>query len=206
MQSRQSGFTLLELMIVLFITLIIAGLVVPNIRLTVANYRLSAAGHSVAGLMQQARIQAVKTNQPAYITVDVTQGPDAAYIASDPAAARTTANPQVVVPSNIQFQNGGLPDHSQLDNYLGAPGAAIEVATAVGFSPRGLPCLQSGAACLQQDPAKGGAPPAFEWFMQSTVNQGWEAVTVTPSGRIKTWRLGQLDATSTACGFPACWQ
>jgi prepilin-type N-terminal cleavage/methylation domain-containing protein len=206
MQSRQSGFTLIELMIVLVIMLILAGLVVPNIRQMNASYQLSAAGHAVAGILQQARIQAVKTNQPVYATVDVTQVPDAAYIASDPAAARTNASPQVTVAGAIQFQNAGIPDHSQLDSFLGAPGAAIEVATAVGFSPRGLPCIQSGAACFQQDPLKAGATPAFEWFMQNTTTQAWEAVTVTPSGRIKVWRLGQLDATTKACGFPACWQ
>lgn len=205
MQSRQSGFSLVELMIVCVVLLIIASLVIPNIRQVNASYELSSAGHAVAGLLQQARIQAVKTNQPVYATVDVSQVPDAAYSASDPAAARTISSPQVAVSASVQFQNGGLPDHSQLDNYLGS-GAAIEIATAVGFSPRGLPCLQAGAACQQQDPAKGGAPPAFEWFMQNTTSQAWEAVTVTPSGRIKAWRLSQLDATNAVCGFPACWQ
>jgi prepilin-type N-terminal cleavage/methylation domain-containing protein len=205
MQSRQSGFTLIELMIVLVVLLIIAGLVVPNIRLVNASYQLSSAGHAVAGLLQQARIQAVKTNQPVYATVDVTQVPDAAYIAPDPAAARTTTSPQVTPAASVQFQNAGIPDHSQLDSYLGAPGAAIQVATPIGFSPRGLPCVQSGAVCVQLDP-KTSIPSAFEWFMQNSVTQGWEAVTVTPSGRIKSWRLGQVDATNKACGFPACWQ
>ncbi len=67
MRTNESGFSMIELMIVCVIMVIIAGIAVPNIFQTFRNYQLDAAGHSVASLLQQARIQAVKTNLPAYV-------------------------------------------------------------------------------------------------------------------------------------------
>ena len=66
MRARESGFSMIELMIVCVIMVIIAGIAVPNIFQTYRNYQLDSAGHSVASLLQQARMQAVKTNLPAY--------------------------------------------------------------------------------------------------------------------------------------------
>ena len=65
MRTHESGFSMVELMIVSVVMVVIAGLAVPNIFRTFQNYQLDAAGHSVASLLQQARMQAVKTNLPA---------------------------------------------------------------------------------------------------------------------------------------------
>ena len=66
MKKREAGFSMVELMIVCVIMVIIAGLAIPNILQTYRNYQLDSAGHSVASLLQQARMQAVKTNLPVY--------------------------------------------------------------------------------------------------------------------------------------------
>src|SRR5690348_10958695 len=67
---QEKGFSLLELVIVCVLLVIIAAISIPNITRMNANYKLDAAGHSVASLLQQARMQAVKTNQPAYTKYD----------------------------------------------------------------------------------------------------------------------------------------
>jgi prepilin-type N-terminal cleavage/methylation domain-containing protein len=193
-RTRESGFSMIEMTIVCVIMLVIAGIAVPNIFQTFRNYQLDAAGHSVASLLQQARIQAVKTNLPAYVNYTNASAGNMAFVTNDPANTTYAAgNPDVQLSPAVTFQNTP-PDHAQLDAYINA---TPQVATvSIGFNARGLPCTESGG-----NPTVCSAPAGFEWFMQSA--GGWEAVTVTPSGRIKSWRLSV--ATGGTCGYTACW-
>jgi prepilin-type N-terminal cleavage/methylation domain-containing protein len=207
MKKPGAGFSLIEVMLVSIILVIISAVAVPAVQNTISSYRLDSSGHSVASLLQQARLQAVKTNQATYVQYDTTKSPNLVFANADPTQAYASGNPDVEVSVTIAFQNAGLPDHSQLDAYLGA-GTVIEKGTPIGFNARGLPCMASAASaslCQQIDPVSGGTP-SFEWFTKSNINQGWEAVTVTAAGRIKSWRLSGIDATLARCGYPACWQ
>lgn len=215
MKRAEPGFSLIELIIVMVILLIIAAISVPNIQRIVRNYRLESAGHGVAGLLQQARMQAVQKNTPAYAIFDNTNSPNLAFVNGDPAVTNyISGNPDVALSSVLNMatvQGAGVPDHGQLDSYLGVTGGAgsakVQTSNIVGFNARGLPCIEGAAGpvvCQQQDAT--GALPVFEWFITDG-NGGWEAVTVTAAGRTKTWRLSQTGAGSlTICGFQACWQ
>ena len=195
MRARESGFSMIELMIVCVIMVIIAGIAVPNIFQTYRNYQLDSAGHSVASLLQQARIQAVKTNLPAYVNFTNAAAGNMAFVTNDPTNTTYAAGePDVQLSPAVTFQ-ATPPDHAQLDAYINAtpqPGNA-----SIGFNARGLPCTESGG----NPTVCGSGSVGFEWFMQSA--GGWEAVTVTPSGRIKSWRLSV--ATGGTCGYTACW-
>jgi Tfp pilus assembly protein FimT len=195
MRTRESGFSMVELMIVCVVMVIIAGLAVPNIFQTYRNYQLDSAGHSVASLLQQARMQAVKTNLPAYVNFTNAAAGNMAFVTNDPANTTYAAGePDVQLSPAVTFQ-AAPPDHAQLDAYLSA--GTPQVAGSIGFNARGLPCTESGG-----NPTVCAATTAgFEWFMQSA--GGWEAITVTPSGRIKSWRLSV--ATGGTCGYTACW-
>jgi prepilin-type N-terminal cleavage/methylation domain-containing protein len=194
MRTRESGFSMIEMTIVCVIMLVIAGIAVPNIFQTFRNYQLDAAGHSVASLLQQARIQAVKTNLPAYVNYTNASAGNMAFVTNDPANTTYAAgNPDVQLSPAVTFQNTP-PDHAQLDAYINA--TPLVATVSIGFNARGLPCTESGG-----NPTVCSAPAGFEWFMQSA--GGWEAVTVTPSGRIKSWRLSV--ATGGTCGYTACW-
>lgn len=205
MRTNESGFSMIELMIVCVIMVIIAGIAVPNIFQTFRNYQLDAAGHSVASLLQQARIQAVKTNLPAYVNYSNAAAGNMAFVTNDPAITTytyTAGQPDVQLSPAVTFENGPPdpntpPGHLQLDAYLNV--ATPQVGGSIGFNARGLPCTESGGnptVCSST-----ATPIGFEWFMQSA--GGWEAVTVTPSGRIKSWRLSM--ATGGTCGYTACW-
>src|SRR5712672_1183019 len=85
MRIHESGFSMVELMIVCVVMVVIAGIAVPNIFRTYRNYQLDAAGHSVASLLQQARMQAVKTNLPAYANFANATSGNIAFVTNDPA-------------------------------------------------------------------------------------------------------------------------
>src|SRR5215467_12141341 len=106
--ATQKGFSLVELMLVCVVIVILSLLAVPNIMQINANYKLDAAGHSVASLLQQARMQAVKTNQPAYAKYDAS---GLAFVTDDPSNGIAPGNPDVALGSGLSFQSAP-PDHS----------------------------------------------------------------------------------------------
>jgi len=165
--QKMSGVSLIELLGVMTILVIISMMAIPNIMRITTNYRLDSAGHSIASLLQQAKLQAVKTNSPTYVQYDTTKTPNLVFINSDPTAAFAAGNPDIDLGNAMSFQNNG-PDHSQLDAYVGV-GTVIETGTAIGFNARGLPCMASTTStqrCQQIDPGSGGTL-SFEWFLHN---------------------------------------
>ena len=65
----------------------------------------------------------------------------------------------------------------------GPQDAAPASGTPITFSPRGLPCTPVAYACS----GAGLAPAAYWAFFQDTQSTDWEAVTVSPAGRIQKW-------------------
>jgi prepilin-type N-terminal cleavage/methylation domain-containing protein len=189
MKARANGFSLVEVMIVVAIIVILTVIAIPSIHRLNSNYKIDASGHAAASLLAQARLQAVHNNSPAYTqfsAADLTL----AFVNNDPTQGFTAGNPDVALSGGVQFQTAGMPDHQQLDNYLGTNGGggpSLKIGTPIGFNARGLPCVQNGppAVCLQDDGT--GAVPVFEWFM-ADADGSWAAVTVTAAGRIKAWR------------------
>ncbi|HWX53999.1 MAG TPA: prepilin-type N-terminal cleavage/methylation domain-containing protein [Verrucomicrobiae bacterium] len=208
-KRQQAGFSMIELVIVLAVILIIIAISVPTMKSTIATYRLDASGHAAASLLQQARIQAVKSNTPYYAQFDTTTTPNMVF-ANAGNNGYAAGNSMVTVDGDVSLQTTGLPDHQQLDDLLSNQNtsAVANIGIAIGFNSRGLPCTEPGtnpAVCTQP----GLAANYFEWFMQSATTGGWEAVTVTPAGRTKAWRL---VSTSGGCGgnatvtYTGCWQ
>ncbi len=68
-RDRTAGFSLIELLIVVFVVMVVAAIAVPNVLLAVANLRLRSSAGDLAGLMQQARIMAAKNNPTTPIAV-----------------------------------------------------------------------------------------------------------------------------------------
>ena len=205
-RHADAGFSLIELVVVIAVLLTLAAIAIPNLGIIVANYKLDASGRSIVSLMEAGRILAVKTNQSQYVLSDTTRPPGFAYVSSDPSASYALGGLSMELAPGLSFPASGLPDHQQLDAYLGNS-VVIKVGTPVGFNARGLPCVAgntAGTLCRQIDPVLSGTP-GFLWFIQGTAPNAWEAISVTPAGRIRNWRLARLDASSQSCGYPACW-
>ena len=196
--SHQHGFSLIELLVVCVVLMIISAIAIPNIVQMNANYKLDAAGHTVASLLQQARMQAVKTNQPAYVISSI--GSSTAFVNTDLSNSYVSGQPDVAFVS-LSFQTPAASLHGQLDAYVGATaGSPAQIGGNIGFNARGLPCVpNAGTPAVCPSSTTGN-----EWFIQDS-RGGWEAITVTPAGRIKSWRLAQQSGGTAACGYPACW-
>ena len=69
---RSRGFTLIELMVVVAIIAITAGLAAPNFRIMVANYRVRSGAEAIINGLNQARAEAVRRNTPVNFTLSGT--------------------------------------------------------------------------------------------------------------------------------------
>ena len=65
---KRSGFTLVELLVVIAVLAIVATVGIPNFGPTVANSRATAAANDLLGALQLARSEAVRLNEPVLIT------------------------------------------------------------------------------------------------------------------------------------------
>jgi prepilin-type N-terminal cleavage/methylation domain-containing protein len=205
--SRRKGFSLLELMMVLAVALIITAIGLPAAKRTITSYQLDSSGHAVASMLQSVRMAAVKGNAPYYAQANVAgiAGPQGSVIVSVPAsrypaAAGYQANvdPTVAMARNVTVAAGAGPNQAGLEAAAGIVPGTAQVGGDIGFNSRGLPCVQNGGpwSCVTQPPppAPVAGPVAFEWYMQNSLNGEWVAVTVTPTGRIRSWRGGANGA------------
>lgn len=70
--TRQTGFTLVELLVTMAVAVIIGVIAVPSMKTMVVNKNLTAAGEKVSVAFRKARLMARSENTN--ITVQVTQG------------------------------------------------------------------------------------------------------------------------------------
>ncbi len=68
--GEPSGFTLMEMMLVVALGLVIAGIALPNLLTLNRTYRLSTASVAVASKVHQARTNALKRNRQTWGQVD----------------------------------------------------------------------------------------------------------------------------------------
>jgi prepilin-type N-terminal cleavage/methylation domain-containing protein len=193
--GRFKGFTMVELAIVVAIMLIVAAIAIPNMLNFVHAARLRGAGSDFSSVLQVARIRSVQDDRyystyifagpPQQAYVDLTSNGGTGWVAGDPMIAITSEVTPVAA--------AGAPNTTNLQGQFLPAGSGVTVkdgsttGTPVIFSPRGLPCTTqlAGAVCTSA-----GGPTAFWVFFQDTITTSWEAVTISPSGRIQKWQYG----------------
>ena len=185
-RDRQRGFTMLELMIVIVIILVVAAMAIPSVLTAMYNLRLRSSGSEMAGLLQQARMRAIRDNQtyPLSCTpqplnncrvffVDTQNPPigSGVYVSADGVA--------VQFPGTVRFSTGGFPAMSAAT--MGFPGALVN--QQIYFNSRGLPCSMGGGGVCTPN-------VGFVFYFQDQRplgTNGYSAVVVTPAGRIKVY-------------------
>jgi len=179
-----SGFSLLELLIVLAIALVVSGFAIVNGMSAVRGIRLSEATTDYSNLLQQARISAVKND--AFYIVEISPSGDKAFVnVNGPTYA--PGDPMMTFPTDVvpmSYASGpNVPNlESQFLPSTSSYGTVKSSTAEPTFGPRGLPCTQSGGGCPSL-----ATPTSYITFFQNTQSGKWAAVTVSPAGRIRRW-------------------
>jgi type II secretory pathway pseudopilin PulG len=193
--GRTGGFSLIELMIVVFVVMVVAAIAVPNVLLAVSNIRLRASAGSLAGLMQEARILAAKNNTNYAVLYGTRNGAQIAYVDLNGNSSFDTGEPLMefggtTVPAAGTPTGSGQPAPYVLAGDTGT-GSYDNIST-LGYTGRGLPCNYDTTTM----PPTCSTPPAkyFVYYLTDTRvgGAGWAAVVVTKGGRTKvvTWNGG----------------
>jgi len=183
---KTQGFSLIELIIAVAVILILAAFAVPHLMSTVNDIGLRYAASDFSGLVQSARIQAVRKNTSYTILQGaLPSGQQAFYLDLPKAGVYTAGDPMLPISPKIAVWPGigsGAPNE-------GAFIAGLNFAVNPGVNPpsfnaRGLPCVAAFNAC-PQTPGQG-----FVLFMSKAAVMGnvpWAAVVINPSGHIQLW-------------------
>jgi prepilin-type N-terminal cleavage/methylation domain-containing protein len=189
-QGRARGFSLIELLIVVFVVLVIGAMVIPNVLLAVTNIKLRASAGDLSGLIQQARIRAAKNNATYAILYGTRNGAQIAYVDLNGNGAFDVVEPLVefsgttTPAAGAPSGSGGQPSPYVLAGDTGT--GSYDNTSTLGYTGRGLPCnydtTTTPATC---------STPAAKYFVYylTDARPGWAAVVVTKSGRCKivTW-------------------
>jgi prepilin-type N-terminal cleavage/methylation domain-containing protein len=190
------GFSLIELLIVVAISMIAAAMALPLVSNAVNQIHLSSSATDYANLLQRARMRAVQDDTYYQIRTQTLSGDPIAYVDINKNGNYDTGEPMMVFASGVtdKAQSAG-PALANL-KLLFLPSTAQDSLqpTAIPiFGPRGLPCKVSGSACPYLD--AGGKPFSYLLFIQNTQNNRWEAVTLNPAARIREWAYDTKSST-----------
>lgn len=179
------GFSMLELLVVIAIVLIVSAMAVPVVMNSVRQMRVRATASEVAGILQTARMRAVRDNTYYHTTSTLVVEGGArrtrVWVDLDDDGAYDNGEPVTLFPSNIFFRADGYPSTDTMKLAYDPEDPTVTPR----FNARGLPCTMNGSVC------ETGVPPvAFQYYMSGPALFGgdvWAAITVSPSGRVKSW-------------------
>jgi prepilin-type N-terminal cleavage/methylation domain-containing protein len=185
------GFTLLEIMVVLTVTLVISAIAIAQFMRILYNSQLRASAAEFADMTQQARMNAARANATYPIRFQMNGGLQQAYIDLNNNSSLDANEPLIDFPKYITGAagapngSGGQPSAYTLvgDTTSGTP---FDNSNVIAYSPRGLPCDYTSSTCATP------ATSYFVFYFKDSRGGGWSAVLVTKSGRSKVlmWNGG----------------
>jgi Tfp pilus assembly protein FimT len=180
--ALQTGFSLAELIIVVAIIMVVAGLSIPSLSRAIDNARLKGATQTLAAVYQDSRLRATQ-NDTSYVVLVSPPGtnPARACIDLDGDGICGATDAVTQFPSKIKLSNTGIP--VPLDPQLKFQFSNTETSPGLAWNSEGMPCQRSSASvrCL----AKGWIQ--YVQLRRSGGGTVYGAVSVTPTGRVKTW-------------------
>lgn len=139
--KNESGFTIMEMMVVIAIIAILAGITIPNMISWRANHQLNGTAREILSLLNNARIAAIKNNATVTVSYDAgTRTIQAVYTnraTGNPGPTITTElKPGVTIagstfPSNtVSFNSRGIPSNAGTITLTGSGGNPLRVTMA----------------------------------------------------------------------------
>jgi prepilin-type N-terminal cleavage/methylation domain-containing protein len=196
--EAQQGFSLIELLIVVAISMIAAAMALPLVSNAVNQIHLSSSATDYANLLQRARMRAVQDDTYYQIQTTTLSGDPIAYVDINKNGSYDNGEPMMVFASGVTYkaQSAGPALSNLKSQFLPSTAQTTLQPTMIPiFGPRGLPCLVSGSACPYLDAS--GNPVSYLLFIQNTQNNRWEAVTLNPAARIREWAYDTTTSTWT---------
>ncbi len=146
--GKNTGFTLIELMIAIALISILSIIAVPRFNDLIPRYRLKDAARNLQANMQKARLQAIKENNTVQIRFDNTISPGFYYFDTIDDNTYTAGEFRVdlsTYKSNIDFGTG--------NSTLNWNNSSCSQASAISFGTRGTATpasvyLQNGSATI----------------------------------------------------------
>jgi prepilin-type N-terminal cleavage/methylation domain-containing protein len=192
-RQRERGFSLLEMVVVVSISLIISAIAILNVQTTVRVVRLQESGIDYSNLLQKARIRSVQDDTYYAVVTTLTNAnptcpaPDYCAFMVDTTGNYVAGSPMMAFGAGVKpVATAGGPALINLQSKFLPPSPpnlpSLNLLNPPTFSARGLPCTPNAGTCSAL-----GDPTSYITFMQNTENGKWLAVTVTPAGRIQRW-------------------
>lgn len=190
------GMSMVELVIVVAVTMVLAAILLPNIINTTYNIRLRSAANDVSGLLQQAHFRAIRDNTyyPVCSTTIGSNNRTTLFFIDMSATRNCSASwsntyPTVQLGGNVTRRTSGYPAISSMS--LGFTPLVASTSPPY-FSSRGTPCSVNNNLCLNVYTPPSGTTviAAYGIFLTDSRpggGSGWSAVTVSPAGRVRTW-------------------
>ena len=206
--KRQSGTTLVELIVVVAVSLVLMAVMTPYLAAAVASFRVRSAADELAGLLQQARLAAVRDNK-FYSVIDnnaLAVNVRGGCVDMNWNGLCTSDEPTIEMAGEVQIATAGAPNTTVITcgaavpcpaGYTGLSFTPQAMDIRPSFTARGLPCVNNpanvepiwnlGGQCNVID--AGGNPVGFLITLRYTgaLGTSYSAVAVTPAGRVTVW-------------------
>jgi len=141
---KDSGFTLIELMVTIAIIAVITAITIPNIISWLPNHRLGTASRDILSVLQQVRLKAVKEN--ADVAIQFAPGNDDYTAFLDNGAGGGTSGDGVQNGTERTLKNKAMPVGIDLQSTT-----FTATADRISFNGRGLPNPSFGGRVIIQN-------------------------------------------------------
>src|SRR6266852_4962138 len=191
-RKRDRGFSLIELIIVVAMIMILAAISVPRLLNAISDINLRYAATNISGLLQSARMQAVRKNTFYTVQATTLSTGETGYYVHVQGGTYAVGDSLLPLGSPITAYPGlgsGAPNESTFASGTSSSGLSFAPNAgpdAPSFNARGLPCIGV--------PSTGACPfvPGLGFVMflsksSAVGNISWASFAITPSGHIQIW-------------------
>ncbi len=139
----KSGFTIIELIIVITIISIIAGLAVPRLTTILPDYKLQKAAGEIISCMQTIKLRAVKENANVIVIFDLDNDKYTAFV--DNGAGNGIGGNKIKDGNEDIVMEDAMPSGINLYKFLPSNSSAF------GFNSQGLPATSIGSVFIKNN-------------------------------------------------------
>jgi Tfp pilus assembly protein FimT len=193
--SESSGFTALEIMVVVAIVITVTAISLPTLSTVLANTQLRGGMGDLSGLFQNARNTAVRQNTISRVHFQSSNNRWVAFVdwidcSNSTWCGLSTTTPQIWLPPNftqVSPPTGGAGMPTALNSATCGSSTTLDSTPTddVYFNQMGVSCQYDPIT----NPSCSGSQ-AFAYYFnyaRSLGSPSWAAMCVSPAGRMKAW-------------------